>query len=129
MEVNIPLTINGFNGPKSYNTKIVELPMKMNNGAVFLLRAVCVPKIDVQFFVPGMGNIVKMLKLKRHHLGDKLLNEKTDFVSDVQIMLGTAASFVISTQTVVFGDSSTIIQTPYGVMIEGNLETVAADLP
>ena len=54
------LTINGFNGAKSYVTKVVEIPLNINN-ELKIVNAICVPNININLHVPRIGVLASKL--------------------------------------------------------------------
>ena len=127
IESNVSLTINGFNGPKDYRTSIVEVPMLMcTTNKTFTVNAICVPKIDVNLSLPHMGQVVYEVQSRGYVLADAMLTGDTDSISNIDMILGSDASFCIPCHTEVIGEEnpSTLLHSPEGIMFEGKLENL-----
>jgi len=118
---NYSLTINGFNSSKEYVTKIVELNLGVGD-KTYKIKAICVPNMPINIELPKLGLIVTKFKEKGFELADKLLNEKSNRISNISFIMGTDASYVIPEKTIVFGieEPSCYLDTPIGIMLVGS---------
>jgi len=126
---DVPVDISGFNSTRKIISKIVELPVKLGD-RVFLLDALCVPKIDIDLKLPGLGNVVDHLQNLGYDLADKLLSSQSNSIADIKIVLGVTSSFCIPVSSELFGkdNRSVLLNTPYGTMIQGDAGLLAGDL-
>jgi hypothetical protein len=129
IEDNISITINGFNGPKQYISKLVEVPVVLND-TVVLLKALCVPIIDICLRVPGLGSVVEKLKHKNYELADRLFDISDNKIGNIDMVLGADFSYCVPITTKVFGKhrGSTLLLTPIGVMLEGSMCKLLDDI-
>ena len=127
---NVSLLINGFNGPLNYMSKRVEVPM-VNNGSVCNILAMVVPSIRVDLKLPKLGNIVLSFESKGYHLADTFLNNDSDAIRNLDLLLGADALHVFPCREVCFGkdNSSVYGDTPIGIMLMGNIDSLVNDLP
>ena len=130
MQDNVNLLINGFNGPLNYVSKRVEVPM-VNNGSVCNALAMVVPSIRVDLELPKLGNIVLSFESKGYDLADTFLNNDSDAIRNLDVLLGADALHVFPCREVCFGkdNSSFYGDTPIGVMLMGNIDSLVNDLP
>jgi len=126
---SLPVTINGFNSSVSLNCEIVEIALDLGGDCV-QLDALCVPEIKMNLQVPSIGDIVKKLKKYGYSLADKLLTENSNRIDSVGIVLGSNYAHCLPVSTQIFGvnNSSSFLQTQYGVMLEGDLRRMSEDL-
>lgn len=129
---DISITINGFNGAKNYVTKLVEVPMKLNGDSnkLVMIKALCVPNINISLDVPGLGIVVEKLVSKGYYLADKLFDNKVSQIRDIDIVLGSDFAYCNPITTKIFGKNldSTLLMTPVGVMIEGSIQKLIDDM-
>ena len=121
---NVKLTITGFNGPKSYVTNVVEVPLQVGC-KVFNISALVVPEINVSINLPLLGKVVEKMKAKGHHLADQLLNSNSNSIDNVNLLLGTDFFYCLSGTEITFGEPvpSFYINTHAGVLLADNIET------
>lgn len=126
---NVVLTINGFNGSKNYVTKVVAVPLNIE-GKVETINAICVPEININLNVPLIGILVDKLTSKGCILADKLLSKESIKISDIQLVLGADYAYCNPIKTEVFGRNhdSTLLISPNGIMIEGNVDKLINDV-
>ena len=127
---NLTLTVNGFNGSKNYKTKVVEVCIEVGTEA-FKIPAIVTPEIEVQLSLPLLGTIVDSFKSKGYKFADLLLSDETREISGIDMLLGTDAVHCIIGKDVLFGrhNPSVYIETPVGVMLVGNINHLAENLP
>ena len=73
LEPDVTLCIKGFNSNKSLKTKRVQLSLSVG-GENVKLSAFCIPSIDLQLNIGGLGDVVQMFKDKGWDLTDKHLS-------------------------------------------------------
>ena len=54
---NVILTVKGINIPKSYETKLMEGTLNFN-GISHVIRAMCLPNIDISLNLPNLTKVV-----------------------------------------------------------------------
>ena len=124
-EDNLTLTLKGINGAQTFKTRKVKVPIKIN-GLLYTIFASVVPKIDISLNVPGIDRVVGEFCGRGFTVADKYLRGPR--ITDGQMLLGSDNSYLLPLSTVVFGDSS-YLQSPLGVMFEGNIDNVINNLP
>ena len=127
---NLTLTVNGFNGSRTYKTKIVEVSLEVGTRP-FKLQAIVIPEIEVQLNLPLLGTVVDSFKSKGFKFADSLLSKETREVAGIDMLLGTDAVHCIIGKDVLFGrrNPSVYIETPFGIMLVGNVNHLAENLP
>ncbi|XP_064098253.1 uncharacterized protein LOC135209530 [Macrobrachium nipponense] len=71
---DVDSTVNGFNGPKVYKTRIVQLPITFTTGVVEVF-AMVVPSINIKLSLPGLGKVIKAFKDKGYFFADAFLDK------------------------------------------------------
>ena len=124
------ITVNGFNGPKTYVTKIVEVPMRLGNSN-FQVSAIVVPNFDVHLKLPLLGTVVEGFTNKGYTFADLKLSSNLKELTDVDFILGADAAHCVVSKDVLFGEGSPslYIDSPHGIMIIGNINRLAENLP
>ena len=123
IEKDLPLTVNGFNSEKKYRTKLVEIPVRFTNKPV-TIKAVVVPNINIDIELPKLGPVIAKLKECGFVLADNYLTNFCKKLNNIEIVIGSESSSILPVATKVIGNpdsSSAILDTPYGVMLEGSL--------
>ncbi|XP_068202978.1 uncharacterized protein [Palaemon carinicauda] len=120
---DVDSTVNGFNGPKVYKTRIVQLPITLTTGVVEIF-AMVVPSINIKLSLPGLGKVIKAFKDRGYSFADSFLDPKSSEISDIDVLLGSDSSHCLLGKDVVFGnnDPSVYIDTLHGIMLTGNLD-------
>ena len=126
---NISLTICGFNNAKKFDTQVVKVNLKINE-TLHAVRGIIVPDIHTKLSVPNLPSIVKTFKEKNYPFADKLINENTTTIDNINIIWGVDNLALLPENTVVFGNSepSCFVNTPIGVMLCGDLHTYTNNL-
>lgn len=91
---NLQITINGFNGPRNYQTKEVSLRLKLNKSN-HDLKAIVIPSINTKFVVQKLPAIVKSFKAKGFTLVDSKLTMNSSVVEDIDFILGANDAHVL----------------------------------
>jgi len=126
---NVDLRIHGFNAKKRIKTKIVTVPILINE-VTHNIKAIVVPSIDITLECTHMNSISKDFRKKGYLLADRQLGD-SDTVSDFDLVMGPDSVRLLCLQTVLFGKpvgSSAYLQTEIGVMLLGDTEDMYADL-
>ena len=127
LESGIELTVNGINDRKTYQSKLVQMKVKIGDNE-FLLEFLTLPQIDIVLDLPGLSEIVKDFSGKGYQLADKDLKFCGNRISDINLILGTDAGHCFTDRTVHFGKSSTFIETEFGIVLVGNISKMLNDL-
>ena len=122
LEPDVTLCIKGFNSNKSLITKPVQLSLSVG-GEDVKLSAFCIPSIDLQLNIGGLGDVVQMFKDKGWDLADKHLSGPP--VYDFKFLLGSANGHVLPTKSVTFGSSdyggpSCVLESSLGMFLQGS---------
>lgn len=122
---NVITNIVGFNGSKSYKTKVVEVEVVLGSGPV-RLSAVVVPEIGVKPNTGDMTDITRAFKRENILLADKHLNDN----QNIEILLGADNAHLLPVQSCRFGDPNAPALVYYcslGVMLLGSSINLAGN--
>ena len=121
------LGVHGFNSSRKINTRVVELPVAKSHEPIW---AVCVPEIRTNLILPGLGKIVKAFKIRGYSFADAKLDEYTDIVSGIDVILGNNEAQIIPQTDIPFGNApkSAYADTPMGIMVFGSIERMTSNL-
>ncbi len=127
LEERIELILNGFNGPKDYITKKVEVEVFMNKEPI-KFEALCIPTINTNIKLKGLAEVLSSFRNKGYEMADKFLQGNN--LNNIAIILGMDAFHLIQSQTVVFGkkEKSAYWKTPFGVLITGSICSMLKNL-
>ena len=125
----VPITVHGFNGPKTYNTKIVDVHLRLGDSNL-RVSAIVVPDIKVHLKLPLLGTVFEGFINKGYKFLDSKLSSNLNEITDVELLLGADAAHCIAGQDVLFGqgNSSMYIDSPSGIMLIGNIISLAKNL-
>ena len=120
---HVDLTVNGFNGRKDYETKLVEVPITLGK-QTYKIVALVVPSIDINFKLPLLGQVVFAMQSRNLSLADKFLTVDSDHVGEIHLLLGTDAFHCLLGKDVIIGTNhpSVYIDSSIGIMLQGNIE-------
>ena len=124
---NFVVSVNGFNGTMTYRTKLVELQLKFGEDCQ-VIEAICLPKININLHLPGLSVIIQRFVDKGYVLADKCLLDNLDKIGDIGLILSTNSSHCVMVNSVKFGTDSTYMNTPLGVILEGNVNRMLNNL-
>ena len=126
---NFDLIVNGFNGAKCYHTRIVQIYVKIGE-TVHNVEAICVPGIDINLNLPGLGKIVKGFRNSGYKLLDEFLDEDREDISNIQFILGANSAHYLRERMVGFGHSGQFVyyETKFGIILIGNIEKLILNL-
>ena len=125
----VKLTINGFNGDKSYNTLLVEVPLNLGQRS-FVITAFVVPSININLKLPLLGQVVTVMNDRGLVLADKLLNGQSDCIENIDLLLGTDAAHCLPIVERQLGNinPSLYLESHAGILLSGKLDLVLANL-
>lgn len=125
---NVKLTVNGFNGTKTYTTEVVELPVVIGNLS-FNILALVVPYININLKIPSLGRVVKEFQIKGKKFADKLFDENSHSIDNVSLLIGVDAFHCVKGNEVSFGENPSIyIDSHAGIMLTGNPDLILQNL-
>ena len=127
---DVNLTINGFNFSKNYNSKLVEVECSFGDEVV-KFEAFTKPIIDIKLNVPGLRKLINCLLTRNFKLADfNFYNLSDDFVSDIDLVLGTNSIPKLDFKVVKFGqiEPSIMFETKFGHMLLGNVEELTKNI-
>ncbi len=101
---DINLSIKGFNGEKLYKSRLVTLPLILNE-KMYNINCLCVPEINVQFLTPGMREFVELVTKSGHKLAYKPYYRKDlTHVTNIECIIGSQDCEIFSSlEAVHFG--------------------------
>lgn len=122
------VTVNGFNQGKSYDTKVVSIPLNICN-RIHNIDAICVPSISTNIKLPGLRNVASAFVKRGYKLADPNLVSSDD-ISGLDLILGMENPEVLLEKQILFGSplSSVVSETSAGVMLYGNLDRLKNNL-
>ena len=124
---NVNLTVNGFNGPQNYVSKVVETPIEIA-GSDSRILALVIPDVHMCLNLPNIGLVIDSFKQKGYKLVDSLLRHKTNKIDKIDFVLGADYSRLILGKDIPFGRVSLHIESNVGTLLIGNLQKLKADL-
>ena len=125
---NYSVTVNGFNEGKTYSTKVVSVPLKVDDKEV-TVRAICVPKIKTHLKLPGLQRVARGFADRGYVLADPSLLHG-DEIGDIRFVLGMSDPEVLLEKPVVFGDPPSVFsETAAGVLLYGTVDRLRSNLP
>ena len=119
------MNLLGVNGPQTYKTRKVKLPLLINN-VKHDITATELPQILIALEIPGIDRVVREFSSRGYAIADKQLGGSGDVRG--QVLLGSRHSKLLPVSTVVFGDS-TYLNSALGVLFEGDLDDILINLP
>ena len=126
---NVNIDIHGFNSVKKHCTKIVSIPLIINNNMIDI-EAIVVPKLDIKFKIPHFDKITRTFKEKGYKLADI---ELSSFIDNFDIVMGPEADQILLARTIPFGKNSIAQQSHFlcsdaGVLLSGSANLMASNL-
>ena len=128
-ENNIELVIQGFNTSKNLKTKIVTVPLFIND-SVCTVDAVVVPDINISINSKNLNKVTNEFNIKGYRLADSWLSE-SDVVDGFEMILGVESDLLLQTETEVFGVDnckSSFLNSKLGVLLLGNINYLIDNL-
>lgn len=126
---DITLTVNGFNAPQLYRSRLVEVPLYSSDGSR-IVPALVIPEIKVNLKIDKLGDIVKEFKERGYSLADSFLNVNSRSIHNIDFLLGADASYCIVGKDILFGEtkSSMYIDSSIGILLLGKVNALMKDL-
>ena len=126
---DISVVINGFNGSKTYNANVVEVPLDFD-GQKLIIEAICIPEININLNLPGLSQLCTKLKNAGFRLADQLLPGQSDEIKNLDMVLGADSVHILNSRTVAFGTDtpSAYFETPFGIMLTGRVDRLLTNL-
>ena len=124
---NVKLSINGFNSVRNIMTRIVNVPLRVNDH-VYVLESVVVPSLDISLTVPDLEVLVEGFKSKGYQLGDAMLQDCC--IDNFSMIVGSDIDPILIPSTLVFGEAEkcSVQQTTVGILLNGKLEVLMKNL-
>jgi len=122
IQPNLKIKITGFNGSKTYESKQIEVFIKLND-KLKKIKAVVVPYIRSRIKSSLFGTVCSEFKAQNLPLADKHLTDRK-LNGRIDMLLGVDAAFVLPVHSCSFGTSdrlSTLYYCSAGLMLAGNL--------
>ena len=120
---NVLINVHGFNKNRQYKTKIVKIMLNFGK-ETYEIHAIGVPLIRVNLKLPGLGKIVKGFLDKGYTLADLKLNENSNEICDLDLILGSNDPHVLIEEQVSIGNEckSVFSITNHGVLLYGSID-------
>ena len=129
---SIDLTIQGFNSNQMFKTKKVLVPIRIGPKK-FNIKAICVPKLDINLELVGIDDLVDRFKAKGYELADDSLGVSTR-VGGAGLLLGSDNLGILPLKSCSFGEDtngrvpSGYLISPLGVLLKGRVSKLLADV-
>ena len=135
IEKNILLNVHGFNSSKRVRTKKVSLQLKFG-AQIFKHTALCVDNIRTKFEITDLGEVVSQFESRGYSLADSEYEvNSSGYVDNIGLILGTDTDHMIPMNYKTYGDTSvpdnlaSYIETPFGIILSGDLSKMIENLP
>lgn len=122
LQDKIVLKLKGINTVKTYDTKLVEVPIQIKD-CDYTVPAICVPEMDVACKFNNLTNLAMAFVDKGYRLADEALLAGGDVIHNIKFMLGTKSAYCLKSNEVSFGpnEDSIYANTAQGVMLMGDV--------
>ena len=127
LDENVKVDLKGINDTKSYISKLIQMPLRFGE-QVIQVKLLTLPSIDIALELPKLSRIVSQFKSKHYVLADSFLSGECDKIDGIGILLGANASSCFEGSYVKFGKDSVYMQTKFGVMLVGQMDSLLEDL-
>ena len=128
LDDDVRVEVKGINESKTYSSKLIQMDLQFGE-LTLPVKLLTLPSIDINLDLPNLSNIIFEFKRKNYHLADTLLDMNTKSISNIGMLLGANASQVFEGEYVRFGNSSTYLNTKFGVLLVGAIEDLSNDVP
>ena len=130
LQDNISMQINGFNGSKVYQTKLVAVELVLGTRTC-MVEAVCVPDINVTLTLPNLSKVVKGFIDRGYSLADGVLLNGSEIINNLDFILGAISANCLLETFVPFGENHTSVysSSAVGIMLVGQIDRLLVDLP
>lgn len=127
----VKINVRGMNTIQSYDAPLIRFSVQIHGQGKQTLEAICVPKLNTQFSVPGLASLVSRLQQAGLSMADNFL--KNDFVDDIVILLGSDHSHLLPLVQHNYqcdaNDFSVLYKTPAGIMLAGSVSNYLKNMP
>lgn len=125
----VNIQIHGFNCVKTLITKIVILPITINDSH-FSIEAVVIPSIDIRIAIPNLDKKVAGFKAKGYTLADEKLYKSSYEIRDFDAIMGPEAEQLLNASVKFFGinSKSHYFQSNLGVLLSGSAFSMLQNL-
>ena len=129
LQDKVTVTINGFNSPKTYVTKLVEIPIVLGNYN-HNISAVVVPEICKKLELPLLEKVVEGFTSRGYSLADHQLSSNSTALNNIEFLLGSDFSHCFLGKDVALGRCrpSMYTETDIGIMLVGNIHYMSKNL-
>ena len=119
---DVPITVNGFNGCHTYESKIVEIPFNIGRANSVIL-AYCVPEIRTKLVLPGLAKVVRKFTQEGFRFADKFLSMNEDSITNIDFILGTDDFGLLLEKQCVVGtpNPSVYAESSAGILLYGDV--------
>ena len=122
----VTLQINGINDAKIYMSKLINVSIRLGDSN-YVVPFLTIPSINTSMRLPGLSGVVSDYQSKGYQLADEELSDDSDYVSNIQLILGSGSAYCFKYFTVHYG-SSVFYQTQFGVMLDGSVPQMKNDI-
>ena len=124
------MTVNGINSSASYQTKVVEFYAYFGS-TLKKVVALTKPSITTNLKLRNLDQVISGFKNKGYKLADDYLEEGSNGVNNIELILGAQCANLLPDKKILFGEEQTSIysETAMGVMLMGCVDTMVRDLP
>ena len=129
IDEDIFLNVNGINSTQSYRSKLVNVPLSLN-GKIHNVEALCIPSINVDLKIDGLGKVVSEFTSRGYELADSFLTNRSSTIDNIQFILGTKGGYCLPERETSFGidNFSVFSYTSCGVLLRGDIEQMLRDI-
>ena len=126
---SVTLLVNGINGSKKYNTRLVEADLNLD-GVKVSLHALCLPQININLHLPELEYVANTFKQKGYILADPDLIGSGNQLGNVDFILGSKSSFCIPEREILFGSNppSVYSESSIGILLKGDMNDLCRNL-
>ena len=128
VEKSVKLALKGINGSKVYESDEIEMLFMFENRPT-PVRLFTVEEIPTHLSLPKLGEIVRAFKEKGYNLADQSLHESSKTIKNLDVLLGASEVPYLNEKYIRFGENSGYLDSDFGVIIQGNVDRLIADLP
>ena len=129
IQSKVNLTIKGFNSPQKYESKLVDIKLKLGTSSELVnIQFLVIPKIRMNLELNGLNTVVGGFKNKGYELADTFLNNTSKHIGNIDIVLGADNARLVSGEDKLFGSKSLFIQSNVGILLTGNIKDLVNDI-
>ena len=123
---DVKLTVNGFNKPQTYLTRLVEVCFQLGD-RTHKVPSLVVPELKVNLELPKLSQVIHSFKDKGYVLADSFLGD-SNYIGNIDFILGADAAYCLPGSDVCFGNNSMYINSSAGILLSGPVDNYIADL-